>query len=224
MIPKGKSKQFLRVTVDAEPSDVEQLDELEGEGGYSSKREIFLSALHLLFGLFRARRRGMRPQLTDPETQKAVDFDWQILPQVLPQRVPRSLMVSSIKEPAVRKLLACAQEMRDMDLQRVVATIAQAVWDPSGRGTVDVEVLSELIIIALSKSDEPLLSATRDLLTQMVTAFPSFEDLLSQAVHHYRPAFDTRQIEQKFLSDQYDRLLPIKYPAQAASLMRSVIV
>lgn len=224
MIPKGKSKQFLRVTVDVEPRDVELLDELEGDGGFPSKREIFLSALRLLSGLFRARRRGMRPQLTDPETKNVVDFDWQTLPQVLPQRVPRSLMVSSIKEPAVRKLLACAQEMRDMDLQRVVATIAQAVWDPSGRGTVDVEVLSELIVIALSKSDEPLLSATRDLLTQMVTEFPSFENLLSQAVHHYRPAFDTRQVEQKFLSDQYDRLLPIKYPAQAASPMRSVIV
>jgi hypothetical protein len=217
VIPKGKSKQFLRVTVDVEPRDVELLDELEANGGFPSKREIFLSALRLLSGLFRARQRGMRPQLTDPETKEAVDFDWQTLPQVLPQRVPRALMVSSIKEPVVRKLLACAQEMRDMDLQRVVATIAQAVWDPSGRGTVDVEVLSELIVRAYGKSDEPLLSATRDLLTQMATAFPSFENMLSQAVHHYRPAFDTRQVEQKFLSDQYDRLLPIKYPAQAAN-------
>ena len=220
MIPKGKARQFLRVTVDAEPSDVELLDELEREGGFPSKREIFLSGLRLLSGLFRARRRGMRPQLFDPETKKTVDFDWQTLPQILPQRVPRTLMVASTKEPTVRKLLACAQEMRDMDLQRVVATIAQAVWDPSGRGTVDVEVLSELIVIAYGKSDEPLLSATRDLLTQMAIAFPSFENLLSQAVHHYRPAFDTRQVEQRFLSDQYDRLLRIKYPAQAASSLQ----
>ncbi len=215
MIPKGKSKQFLRVTVDTEAADAELLQELEDNGPFPSKREIFLAGLRLLSGLFRARRRGLRPQLVDPVTTEIVDFDWQSLPKSIPTTEARNITLARVKEAPIRRLLACAKEMRDPDLQRVAATIAQAAWDPSGLGTIDVQIIAELIVIAYGKSDETLLSATRDVLTEVVTASRSFEELLSQAVHNYRPSFDTRYFEQRFLSDQYDRLLRLRYPAEA---------
>lgn len=218
MISRSVAKQFLRVTVDAAPSDVELLDELESKGDFGSKRDIFLTALRLLSGLFRAKRRGLRPQLIDPNTGAVTEFDWRSLPQVEPVQTPRRLFASRVAEPVVRTLRAIAAELHEPDISRVSATIAQAVWDPSGEGYIDSMVLAELIVLALGRRDPALLNVTRDLLTQLCTAFKSFDDLLSQAVHGYRPSFETRSIEQRFLWDEYRRELPQKYPDAYAEL------
>lgn len=218
MIPSGKSKQFLRVTVDTEPADAVLLDELEEKSDLGSKREIFLTALRLLADLVRARRRGLRPQLIDPTTQTVTPFDWRMLPGIEPVRSPRRLFASKISEPTIRALRACASELRDSDLDRISGTITQAAWDPSGEGLIETTHLTDLIVLVLGLGDEQLLAVARDLLTQLCTSQKSFDALLAQALHGYRPSFETQHSEQRFLWDEYRRELPKKYPSEHAAL------
>jgi hypothetical protein len=218
MITRGSSKQFLRVTVDAEPRDAELLEGLEDKSDFGSKRDIFLTGLRLLSSLYRACRRGLRPQLVDPQTHAVIDFDWRNLPQIEPVTSPRQLYASKVSEPVIRTLRACAAQLQDPDLNRISAMIMQAAWDPSGEGLVSSLLLSEFIIVTLGLRDPALLAVTRDLLTQLCTAFKSFDDMLSQSLHGYRPGFDTHFVEQRFLWDEYRRELPLKYPEGYATL------
>lgn len=218
MLTRGSSKQYLRATVDVEPTDVELLEELEEKANFSTRRDVFITGLRLISMLFRARRRGLRPQLIDPQSSEVVEVDWQNLLQIEPFQPPRRLHAAKVSEPIVRLLRARAAELQDADLNRVSATITQAVWDPSGKGNIDTSILAELIVITLGLRDHPLLSVTRDLLTQLCTSSKSFDDLLALAVHGYRPSFDGHRIEHRFLWDEYRRELPIKYPSGHAAL------
>jgi hypothetical protein len=141
-----------------------------------------------------------------------LEFDWRNLARIEPIAPPRRLYASGVSEPTIRTLRACAAELNDPDLNRVSATITQAAWDPSGEGLIATTVLAELIILTLGRRDPPLLAVTRDLLTQLCSAFKSFDELLRQSLHGYRPGFDTQFFEQRFLWDEYRRELPLKYP------------
>jgi hypothetical protein len=212
VITQGKSKQFMRITVDLEQRDVALLDELEAHSGMPSKREIFTSGLRLLSSLFRARLSGMRPQIIDPATKKTLDFDWQSLPQIPGRPAPRVLDGSRLQEATVRTLLSHARDIRDLDLIRVSATIANASWDPSGRGTIEASVVVELIVIAQNQADGPLLKVTKDVVTQLTTVYKSFTEILDGKLGGYSPSFDTTLIEQRFLSDQYRRAFTERFP------------
>jgi hypothetical protein len=72
--------------------------------------------------------------------------------------------------------------------------------------------LAGLLIICLGRNDGELLRLTCNLVTELCTAFESFEDMLGQAVHGYRPGLDPSFFEQRFLLDQYSKALAAKSP------------
>jgi hypothetical protein len=107
-----------------------------------------------------------------------------------------------------------------MELQRVSAMIAQSSWDPSGDNQVDEGIVADLIEITLSKQDKKLTAIVRDIFTQIVTVFDGFDELLAQAKHGYRPAFDTRFREQRFLNTEYFRELSKKRSTEPQELLK----
>jgi len=119
MITPGNVKQLLRVTVDAAAPDCERLEELEAKAGFGSKRDIMLSGLRILHGLYLARRRGLQPQLFNPESNECVDFDWRNLPQVPPVKQPRYVSLSNVRDETMGALTATAAALSDHQIDGV---------------------------------------------------------------------------------------------------------
>jgi hypothetical protein len=219
-----KSSKNLRVTVDLAEADIATLKEVEELNQFASRREVYLTGARLLLQLIRARRAGYRPQIFDPKSQKTLEFSWEQLPQLRAIQDVRLLSADRIKDPTLRQLISIARELQDIDLERVAAMIAQATWDPSGASGVEDGIIADLIVICLSKRDDKLTAVVRDVLTQMVTTFGSFDEMLAEAKHGYRPGLDTRFREQRFLDAEYIREINRRYPKESAALRQQGVI
>jgi hypothetical protein len=195
----------LRVTVDLDEPDIQALYEIEGFDAFRSRRLIFLTGLRVLLQLGRAKRLGYRPKMNHPSDTKEISFSWDEIPQLRLVNHVRLLNTSGVKEDTLRNLISRARESRDLDLERTIASICQAAWDPIGPKGVEDGIIADLIVITVGIQNTELTKLVRDFLTQITTTFKSFDEMVSEAKKGYRPHFDTRYREQRFINQEYQR-------------------
>lgn len=122
-------------------------------------------------------------------------------PEAQYQSRERRIPVILIKEVDLRLSEIAKESVHPA--HEVALRLVNAARHSPGLECVESSVFKDLINLALTLHDEKFLALVRDVVTNCVTSFETF-DLMLKA-KYYTPAFDCRFGEQKFLAVEYRR-------------------
>jgi len=86
---------------------------------------------------------------------------------------------------------------------KVALVLAKASFRAKSSKAVPANLLFELIYWSLRFEDVNFLRLVRDIVTNLVTSFDSFQSLVDS--EYFKPQFDTNCLEQQFLADEYHK-------------------
>jgi hypothetical protein len=200
-------KDIIRTSFDLTTDTIDQADAIVKEAKLSSRKEAVEWSIRLASQVVEAFRQGLQLIVVNKKGEKK-EFHLDT-PTVERRATERMILARIGQADAIRLLEITRQPSHPAD--KVTLQLAMAAIHPEGPQYVEASAFFSLIYWAISLDDADFRALVRDVVTVCVTAFKSFEDMLT--AENYKPHFDSSFPEQQFLSDQYQtekrkRLIP----------------
>ena len=192
-------KEIIGTSFDLSKSTIEQADAIAHQAGLSSRKDAVEWSIGIASQITEALKQGLKVMLSDKDNKQR-EFSLGTA-NVHPKETERMVIFQINEENTVR--LMEILEKPGHPAAKVALVLAKASFRSKSSKAVPANLLFELIYWSLRFEDVDFLCLVRDIITNLVTSFDSFQGLVDS--EYFKPQFDTNCLEQQFLADEYHK-------------------